>query len=178
MGSSGTYELTISVDGAFFQKPLQRFYDAISQAAGSRAGWIYSVAATWSCQVGDSCQDVYDIPLQSGSSLTLQATEVTGNSVARLAAYAPGSPLSGTNLLTGGSLDYSCNGQDTNELAPPVSISSSGIHRIAFARDWGSSSGSSGSYRGSIIVTDGYGGNVIQSAQDTESSSSGFTCPP
>lgn len=176
-GSDGTYVLTVSADDALFDPPEQVLDDVDSLASGGRCGWVYQAMSSWSCTLSENCQDVYDIPLQAGSTLTLEATGITGNSVARLAAFAPDTPLSGTNLLTGDTRDYSCGGQDVSEFPPPLVINDDGTHRIAFGRDWGSSAGGSGNYVGTIIVNDGYGGDVIQSVDNTDSLSSGFTCP-
>jgi len=68
----------------------------------------------WNCS-GESCQDVYDIDFESGTELTIQVTDVTGDSVIRLALFAPRVPLSGTNLITGTNLDRECVGQNMND---------------------------------------------------------------
>src|SRR5262245_4873934 len=105
----------------------------------------YSIDGGWTCAVGVSCQDVYDIGLDAGTQLSIAVTSVTGNSVVRLAAFAPGVALNGINLLTGGQVDRQCVGQNICD-SLVVAASASGTYRIAIGRDWGQSAGASGTY--------------------------------
>lgn len=176
-GSSGDYRLTISAQGEHFVPPLLIDNDVDSLAPGGRCGWLWTAGSSWACNVSESCQDVFDIGLRAGSMLSAEATAVTGASVVRLAAFAPGEPLSGTNLWTGSALDYSCGGQDADATPPPLSIAADGTYRIAFGRDWGTSAGGSGNYTASLVVQDGYGGSVAQTVDDLDSLSGGLVCP-
>jgi len=176
-GSSGGFRLTISAGGENFVPPLFIDNDVDSLAPGGRCGWLFTTSSDWACTVLESCQDVFDIGLRSGSTLSAEVSAVTGASVVRLAAFAPGEPLSGTNLWTGSALDYSCGGQNGDASPPPLSISADGTYRIAFGRDWGTSAGGSGNYTASLVVQDGYGGAVVQTIDDVDSLSGGFICP-
>lgn len=176
-GSSGSYRLTISAQGDHFVPPLLIDNDVDSLAPGGRCGWLWTAGSSWACTVSESCQDVFDIGLRAGSTLSAEATAVTGASVVRLAAFAPGEPLSGTNLWTGSALDYSCGGQNADAASPPLSIAADGTYRIAFGRDWGTSAGGSGNYTASLVVQDGYGDAVVQTIDDVDSLSGGLICP-
>jgi hypothetical protein len=105
----------------------------------------FHVENAWLCADTVNCQDVYDLVLAENTNLTVSVTQVTGPSVVRLAVYEPGIPLGGLNLLTGTSNDRRCalaNAADAVEaLAVPA-----GTYRIAIGRDWGFSSGASGTY--------------------------------
>jgi len=176
-GASGSYALSISAGEGVFSTPILTLNDFNSPAPGSRCGWRWESASNWSCLGGEDCQDVYDLELDSNTTPQIEVTDLTGSSVARLALFEPSTPLSGTNLLTGTNLDYSCGGQDVSETPAPITLNRSGTYQLAVGRDWGSSAGASGSYLASLVILDGYGGAAGQTVDDTQSLSGGLTCP-
>lgn len=134
----------------------------------------HSLSSGWSCGSGVSCQDVYDLTLLGGTTVTIAVTGVSGSSVVRLAAFGPGVAPSGDDLLTGRSSDRMCVGQNASDTVT-FRARDEGTYRIAVGRDWGSSAGASGSYTLSITTTrplvfDG------QSGDDVATSASGTRC--
>jgi hypothetical protein len=119
---------------------------------GSQAGLIptppltaFRVLNSWTCADTVNCQDVYDVELAADTEVTLRVTEVTGPSVVRLALYAPGEPLGGLNILTNSTNDRMCalaNASDSITSTTTIA----GTYRVAVGRDWGYSSGATGTY--------------------------------
>ena len=170
-GKSGNYTVTISSPG-MTAVIGQTANDQASGAVGSQCG--FTVNSSWTCAVGESCQDVYDFELAADVPVSISASGITGASVVRLAAFAPGSPLSAQNLLTGLSLDRKCVGQNMNDSVPFLPRAS-GRYRIAAARDWGSSAGASGNY--SLTVSSpGSTLSFGQTVNDQASGASGSQC--
>lgn len=102
-------------------------------------------AGSWTCLSGQSCQDVYDVQLTAGTELMIDVTDVTGSSVVRLAVFPPGVGLNGNNLLTAGTFDSECEGQN-QDVSTSVVATTTGTYRVAVGRDWGSSAGATGGY--------------------------------
>lgn len=138
-GCSGTGSCTVSMTAA-------------STVSATFTTTTFAVAGGWNCAAGTSCQDVYDITFDATSNVTLAVTAVTGASVLRLGAFAPGTALTGANLLTGLSSDRQCVGQDTSDSVTFRAIAA-GVYRIAVARDWGSSAGAGGTYTLTVTST-------------------------
>jgi hypothetical protein len=134
----------------------------------------FAVSDGWNCASGVSCQDVYDVALAANSDVTIAVTGVTGASVLRLGAFAPGVALSEANLLTGLASDRQCVGQNTSDGVTFRAVSA-GVYRIAVARDWGSSAGASGTYVLTVTSTQPLtaGG---QTAGDAPSGAAGSNC--
>jgi len=109
----------------------------------------FETMGSWNCELDESCQDVYEIQINSGSSTSINVDQVTGSSVVRLAVYAPGVVLAGaTNLLTGNSNDLECNGQDESASVPNfMATAGTGVYKFVVTRDWGSSQSRNGTYR-------------------------------
>lgn len=128
----------------------------------------FTVSSGWSCAIGVSCQDVYDLTLPASSRVTVAVASVSGASVVRLAAFSPGMALSGKNLMTGRSVDRRCGGQDASD-AVTIRAVGAGVYRIAVARDWGASAGASGTY--TLTVTTDKG--IFAQAQTVNDASSG-----
>jgi hypothetical protein len=141
---------------------------------GGASTETHTVSSDWSCG-GHDCQDVYDVTVQAGATVTIAVTAVTGNSVVRLAAFGPGVGLDGTNLLTGLSEDRQCVDQDASDTTS-FTAATAGTYRIAVGRDYGSSAGSSGTYTLTVTVN-GSLTFIGQTADDAPPSSTGMTCP-
>ena len=90
----------------------------------------YTTSGAWMCELSESCQDVYEFELQSGSRVSIVVEEVTGASVVRLAMHAPNVSLGGTNLLTGDTDDLRCTGQDEDAAVPNFIAPSSGVYQL------------------------------------------------
>jgi hypothetical protein len=105
---------------------------------------VYQTTGSWSCASLTSCEDVYDVQLAAGASLGINVSSITGSSAVRLAAY-QGSEVGVTNLLTGNASDLMCADADVATGASFVAPAA-GRYRIAVARDWDTSGGSSGTY--------------------------------
>jgi hypothetical protein len=105
---------------------------------------VYQTTGSWACTALTSCQDVYDVELAAGAQLGINVSSITGSSAVRLAAY-QGSEVGVTNLLTGDASDLMCANADEATGASLVAPAA-GRYRIAIARDWGTSGGSSGTY--------------------------------
>lgn len=134
----------------------------------------FAMSGTWSCALGETCQDVYDVTLPAESVVSLAVTSLTGASVPRLGVFAPGAALSGTNLLTGLTMDRECKGQNESDVVQ-FRTGAAGTYRVAVARDWGSSAGFDGSY--TFVVTTEEGAEVEgQSVDDGATASTGSQC--
>ena len=106
----------------------------------------FTTKGTWMCANGVNCQDVYEFAFGQGAVVTIQVSGVTGSSVTRLAAFGPGVPLNGANLLTGLANDRACVGAnlpDTVTFGPTVAT---GLYNLAVGRDWSKSAGATGNY--------------------------------
>lgn len=175
-GFGGTYTLGVSSDIAAQGIALVAD-DVPSQAAGSAcqgADTILDLAETWECQYPESCQDVYELELNAGTTLTVAVSDVTGGSVPRLALFAPGEPWNGTNLLTGTNRDRECVGQDADDGFVDLAIEQTGTYALAVGRDWGSSVGFTGGY--ALRVTSS--GPVLAQlvSDDLDSEAAGSVC--
>ena len=174
-GATGEYTLAISstlefTGGSMTQDEMES--EAIDGICPTES---YSFSGSWSCGDGSSCQDVYDIELESGMVLSVDVTNVTGASVPRLALFAPGVELDGINLLTGTTEDRECVGQDMDDSFNYVA-SANGTYRLAVCRDWGSSAGGDGTYQVSITSSEPIL-PVVQSEDGVESQATGSVCP-
>ncbi len=133
------------------------------------------VLSGWDCLFSESCQDVFEIYLEAGSTLTVTHDQITGDSVSRLAAFAPGVPLSGVNLFWGTARDVACSGQDGSQ-SYTTQISQTGTYQVAVGRDWGASAGSAGTYRVSFDIGGGESPPPTQTVDDEASLALGPTC--
>ena len=135
----------------------------------------YTTSGAWMCELSESCQDVYEFELQSGSRVSIVVEEVTGASVVRLAMHAPNVSLGGTNLLTGDTDDLRCTGQDEDAAVPNFIAPSSGVYQLAVTRDWGLSAGFDGTYN-LIVFSDTNFEFVEQTVDDVDSLAPGSSC--
>jgi hypothetical protein len=112
----------------------------------------FAAEGSWTCDVGESCQDVYEITAFAGSSIRIAISNLSTGSVPRTAVFLPNIPLDGPNLLTGQQLDWLCASAvvQVQFYAPQ-----SGVYRIAIGRDAGLSVGPSGSYSLDIVASPG-----------------------
>lgn len=136
---------------------------------------VYEVTSNWDCATSEDCQDVYEMEFKLGTQLSIVVDGVTNSSVVKLAVYGPNSALGGTNIITGNSKELSCSGQEETASAFNVKVVDAGIHKIAITRDWGSSAGSSGNYKLTIIASDKFK-NISQTVDDVQSLASGDEC--
>jgi hypothetical protein len=175
-GADGTYSLDVT-SATSFTVGTQTAEDTASLASGADCPFTssFETDGSWDCGTGLSCQDVYDVGIEAGSELSITVTNVTDNSVARLALFAPGVSLDGTNLLTGSANDLSCNGQNGDE-SVVITVATTGVYRLAVARDWGQSAGASGNYRIGLVSTIPFL-NPVQTVDDGTSAASGVVCP-
>lgn len=175
-GASGAYTLSVT-SATSFTVGTQTADDTASQASGTGCPFTssFETDGSWACGSGVSCQDVYDVEIEAGSELSITVTNITGASVARLALFAPGVGLDGINLLTGSTYDLSCFGQNGDENTV-FTVATTGVYRLAVARDWGQSAGATGSYRIGLVSTIPFL-NPVQTLDDGPSDASGFVCP-
>jgi hypothetical protein len=175
-GAGGSYSLSVT-SATSFTAGAQTAEDTASLAAGTDCPFTSSFEAdgAWTCGVGISCQDVYDVEIEAGSELSITVTNVTGASVARLALFAPGVALSGVNLLTGSANDLSCAAQNGDENIV-LTVAATGVYRLAVARDWGASAGATGTYRIGLVSTVPFL-NPVQTVEDGTSAAAGMECP-
>ena len=135
---------------------------------------VCATPGTWTCASGVSCQDVYDITLLGGTTVTIAVSSVSGSSVVRLAAFAPGVALSGANQLTGPTSDRLCGGRDASDTVT-FRARMDGRYRFAVGRDSPLSIGNNGAYQ--LTVTSSrplqFEG---QTANDAPSTASGTRC--
>ncbi len=174
-GAVGNYRLDVtSLDGPI--SLTQTSDDTSSLQLNKQCGFTWTESGSWVCNAGVSCQDVYEVPAVAGGSLTVTHAGLTGQSVSRLAVFAPDVPLSGTNLLTSNTTDLECSGQNTPQVGGPVNTVD-GSYAVGVGRDWGSSAGAVGDYTVSFAYTGGYP-YITMISQGTASEASGSSCPP
>ena len=142
----------------------------------------YDEVFEWSCEVGASCQDVFDVEFSTGTVVSFSATETTGGSVAQIALYAPGTVLGGTNMFTDDTTELLCNlmpncSQNTaGQTVSDFTIPGDGVYRLAVTRNWGMSCGGDGTYR-LLINADKEFTIPSQSVDDVATLASGTSCP-
>jgi len=142
----------------------------------SRGITLYETNASWMCLINESCQDVYEFEFEAGSKISITIQEVTGNSLVRLAVYAPNVNLGSTNLLTGNTNDLACSGRNETASIPNLIAPSSGIYKIAITRDWGTSIGNNGTYK-LVLFADTEFEFIEKTIDDIDSLTSDFSCP-
>lgn len=136
----------------------------------------------WTCDSGESCQDVYNIEFAAGAVVDISAIDVTGGSVLQMALYAPGVGLGELNIFTGTADELLC-GYVSNcldvaagQVVTGLVIGEPGVYRLAITRDWATSCGSSGDYR-VVITSDLEFTSLVTTGQDVASKASGAICP-
>lgn len=143
----------------------------------------YDEILGWTCDSGESCQDVYNIKFAAGTVVDIGAIDVTGGSILQMAFYAPGVSLGRENLLTGGSrAELRCTDVDGcvnstgGESVTGLVIGAAGTYRLAITRNWDLSCGSSGDYR-LMITADLEFTTPVNSGQDVATKAVGVACP-
>ncbi len=158
---------------------LDSSYSAYEASITPQSSIPYS--DSWTCAFSTDCQNVYDVNFSQADTLNIAITSVTGTSVARVSVYAPGSALSGTNLLNGTTYDQVCPSasyanQDV-DVTTSASIPSAGVYRVAIGRDWGNSAGATGTYHLSLTTSSSIMTGFTKTVSDTATLSSGMSCP-
>lgn len=152
-----------------------------AQAAAVPTAGPVSINGGWTCSVGVNCQDVYDFTITGpvpADTLTVTVSAVTGTSTLRMAVFAPGVALSGTNLTNGGVTDRRCFGQNIGDTVGLTNLPASGTYRIAVGRDWGLSGGASGTYTLSVSMNTAKLVYLSQTVEDTATQlTAATTCP-
>ncbi|GHA00562.1 hypothetical protein GCM10008090_06780 [Arenicella chitinivorans] len=135
------------------------------------------VSGAWNCAITETCQDVYEFTIDKPANAMLDLRSIGGSSVVLTAIFAPGQSLSGTNLLTGSTADRECTGQNVPYQLIHLTLPTAGRYKLAIGRDWGSSSGLTGTYqlRFYTSVPHTYHGQTVS---DSKSQASGTACPP
>lgn len=133
------------------------------------------VESGWTCADAVNCQDVFDIVLEADTELTIQVTQVTGPSVLRLAVYEPGVPLGGLNLMNSTTTERRCSLANAADFVV-VDTVTAGTYRVGVGRDWGFSSGASGSYTLDVF-TDRPLLLAGQTVNDQATQASSSSCP-
>ena len=136
---------------------------------------VFEKSGDWASPIGESCRDVYDIEFRQGTRLSIQVSEITGSSVAQLAIYGPNNLIGGINMLTGNTNELSCGGQDVTESIVDVQITEDGVHQISVNRNFGSSAGTTGNYKLTIIASERFY-NLVESADNEGYISGGSEC--
>lgn len=142
----------------------------------------YDEVFGWTCDSGESCQDVYNIEFAAGAVVDISAIEVGGGSVLQMALYAPGESLGGLNIFTGTTDELLCNyvasctDNTAGQSVAGLVIGDAGVYRLAITRDWDTSCGSSGDYR--LVVTgDLEFSTPVLTGQNVTSLATGAACP-
>jgi hypothetical protein len=137
-------------------------------------GTAVATSGGWNCANNISCQDVYDVNFSSNATVTLTVGSISAESVVRLAAFAPGTALTGNNLLTGLTADRQCAVRGAGD-AVSFRTTTAGTYRISVGRDWQKSSGASGTY-GLTIASDAPLTFLQQSLDDAATGAAGLQC--
>jgi hypothetical protein len=118
----------------------------------------------WDCTaLNRSCQDVFELELTAGDTVSFATSAVGGGSVSQLALYAPGTTIDGTNLFTDSIHGYRCtmgDGCETYTAGESVTdflVAVTGTYKFAVIRHWGHSCGNVGSYTVTIQSDSGFG---------------------
>jgi hypothetical protein len=118
--------------------------------------------------------------LHGGTSATFEVTDLTGNSIAQIALYAPGVRWA-ISIFTGTNNEYRCN-HDNNCATMPAQVindfplSVGGVYRLAVTRDWGASCGGAGTYR-LVIGADKRFEFPARTVNDVATLAPGAECP-
>lgn len=136
---------------------------------------VFEKSTDWVSPVNQSCRDVYDIDLRKGTRLSIQVSEISGSSDAQLAIYSPKSLIGGMNMLTGNTNELSCGGQNVPESVVDVQIVEDGVHQFSISRNWGSSTGTTGDYKLTIIASERFY-NIVEAVDNEGYISGGSEC--
>jgi len=141
----------------------------------------YDAPHEWECAQDVSCQDVFNIAFTAGTTVTFEVTDLSGDSIAQLALYAPGVALGETNLLTGTTNELRCNfvgncGEMPDQVVTDFALTDGGTYRLAVTRDWGVSCGGSGTFR-LVINADSRFEFPVRTVNDAATLATGTECP-
>ncbi|GAA4273305.1 PPC domain-containing protein [Aquimarina gracilis] len=129
---------------------------------------LFEKEGEWDCEIGHTCEDIYQFEFKEGSRISISIDNVTGSSVVSLDLAADFGQFGGPNILNEGALSYyGCTGQDGEVSLANILISETGTYNLAIARDWGLSAGFDGTYK-LIIVSDTSFTEGIAPTNDTE----------
>jgi len=117
----------------------------------------------WDCtSLNNSCQDVFELELTAGDSVSFATSAVGGSSASQIALYGPGTSLNGINLFTGSAHGWrctrgdGCNTYSAGESFSGFLVAATGTYKFAVIRQWGSSCGNVGSYTATIQSESGF----------------------
>lgn len=175
-GETGSYAIAIGAD-AFFERPQPDDQDLRTAAPGVQCDWSFDTSAGWACPIDETCQDVFEIELLAGTSVSAVVRNVTGNSVVSAGLFPPGEGRGGTNAYTDDTTDYACFGPSKEAPLPIYDVASDGMHELTIGRDGAASTGTTGTYDLRIEVRDGYGGSATGTGDDLATKASGVECP-
>ena len=133
------------------------------------------VNSSWTCKAGSSCQDVWEVDLPGSADVTIRVTEVSGDSLVRLGAFAPDSRPGGVNVLVGRNKDLVCWGVDEPAEAT-FRAPARGTWRITVGRDAAGSDGMFGAYTLEVESSEGLTMATTPFQDDVETGSVGVRC--
>ncbi len=113
---------------------------------------LYEKEGEWNCELGDTCEDIYQFEFKEGSRISISIDDITGSSAVSLDLAADFGQFGGPNILNEGALSYyGCTGQDEEVSLANILIDETGTYNLAIARDWGLSAGVNGKYKLTIV---------------------------
>ncbi len=134
------------------------------------------VSGQWACDDDETCQDVWEIQLRRDSRVEVDVTEVTGDSVVRVAVFEPNANANGRNVLVGSNKDLLCTGADESTSVEFATGDLPGTWRIAIGRDTGASSGNTGTYTLAVATENGVQIGEEPLLDDAETQADGARC--
>ncbi len=118
---------------------------------------LFEAIEEWHCDLGETCEDIYQFEFTEGTRISISVEAVTGRSVVSLDLSAEFGQYGGPNLLNAGKITYhGCTGQNENVSLTNILVSETGTYNLAIARDWGLSAGFDGAYKLTVISDTGF----------------------
>ncbi len=113
---------------------------------------LFEKEGKWLCELGQTCEHIYQFELKKDSKISVSVEDITGNSTVSLDLSVEFGQFGGPNLLNNGEVSYyGCTDQNEEISLTNITISETAIYNFSVARDWGLSAGSEGSYKVTII---------------------------
>ncbi|GAB1858133.1 hypothetical protein MHTCC0001_29700 [Flavobacteriaceae bacterium MHTCC 0001] len=115
---------------------------------------LYEKQGTWDCDLGNTCEDVYQFEFKKNSKISISIEGLTGKSVVSIDLSADFGQYGGPNLLNEGNLSYyGCTGQNEEVNIANIQIDETSTYNLFIARDWGLSAGGEGTYT-LVVISD------------------------